>query len=296
MLGLHATKELPVNIEPLNGLSGKVIFGTSHELMAEAEILIAEVPSPLSTTEIRAIHSWRLNRRIATVVVAIKSPKGVQLFGPTNDREAVIVSLETSKRVLQAALSDTNPMDARRNLITFYDTLESSDMPGVKNKGLFASHHLRENLPARSDWSQLATEGQRIAQHRKLELIESLGFRVKSEDRNTLILESGAGENRVLAVLLEESENFEAAGGRFFPSSPVAWGLSIAADHDIPWLIVLKKDRIRLHPGKDGVGVGQKGQAETYLELNLSQIDDEFLPLLPLVFSASALSVFAHHI
>lgn len=290
MLGLHAAKELPVNVEPLNGVQGQVLFGTSHELMAEVEVLFAEVPSPLSTTDIRGIHSWRLNKRIATVVVAIKSPKGVQLFGPTNDREAVSVSLDTSKRVLQAALSDTNPMDARRNLITFYDTLESSDMPGVKNKGLFASHHLRENLPARSDWSQLAAEGQKIAQHRRLELIESLGFKVKSEDRNTLILESGTGENRVLAVLLEESENFEAAGGRFFPSSPVAWGLSIAADHDIPWLIVLKKDRIRLHPGKDGIGVGQKGQAETYLELNLSQIDDEFLPLLPLVFSATALS------
>jgi len=290
MLGLRASRELPVTIAPLGGLSGKVLFGLAHEQMGEVEILVAESPTPLTIPEIREVHAWRLNKRIATVVVAIKTAAGVQLFGPTSDREAVTVTVDTAKRVLQAVLSDTNPMDARRSLIAFYDTLGSSDMPGVKNKGLFASHHLRENLPSRSDWNELAAEGQRIAPKRKLDLIESLGFRVKREDRNTLILESGSGESRVLAVLLEESENFETAGGRFFPSSPVAWGLSIAADHDIPWLIVLKKDRIRLHPGRDGVGVGQKGQAETYLELNLSQIDEEFLPLLPLVFSASALS------
>jgi hypothetical protein len=290
MLGLRASRELPVTIVPLGGHSGKVLFGLAHEQMGEVEILLAESQSPLTIPEIREVHTWRLNKRIATVVVAIKTATGVQLFGPTSDREAVTVAVDTAKRVLQALLSDTNPMDARRSLISFYDTLDSSDMPGVKNKGLFASHHLRENLPSRSDWNELAAEGQRIAPKRKLELIESLGFRVKKEDRNTLILESGSGESRVLAVLLEETENFEAAGGRFFPSSPIAWGLSIAADHDIPWLIVLKKDRIRLHPGRDGVGVGQKGQAETYLELNLSQIDEEFLPLLPLVFSASALS------
>lgn len=290
MLGLHASRELPVNIAPLGSVTGKVLFGSPHELMGEVEILAVETTAPLTISEIREVHAWRLNKRIATVVIVIKSPAGIQLFGPTSDRETVTVSADTAKRVLQSVLSDSNPMDARRNLIGFYDTLDSSDMPGVKNKGLFASHHLRENLPSRSDWQELASEGQRIAQKRRLELIESLGFKVKKEDRNTLILESGTGESRVLAVLLEETENFEAAGGRFFPSSPVAWGLSIAADHDIPWLIVLKKDRIRLHPGKDGVGVGQKGQAETYLELNLSQIDEDFLPLLPLVFSASALA------
>ena len=53
--------------------------------------------------------------------------------------------------------------------------------------------------------------------------------------------------------------------------------------------MVLRKDQIRLYPGRDGVGVGSKGQAETFFEVDLSTIDSEYAALLPLIFSASAL-------
>ncbi len=54
--------------------------------------------------------------------------------------------------------------------------------------------------------------------------------------------------------------------------------------------MVLRKDQIRLYPGRDGVGVGSKGQAETFFEVDLSTIDAEYAALLPLVFSATALT------
>jgi len=155
-------------------------------------------------------------------------------------------------------------------------------MPGVRNKGLFASHHLKENLPSRRDWQDLTAKGTRLAEKRGRELITELGFSVKNAENNTLILSTDA-EPRAIAVLLEDAENFEAPSGRF-PTSPVALGLSVAAAHSIPWVIMMRGSQIRLHPSRDGVGVGQKGQAETFLELNLAHIDDGEVALLPLIF------------
>ena len=91
-----------------------------------------------------------------------------------------------------------------------------------------------------------------------------------------------------VAVVLDDTEHFEATSQRF-QLSPVAFGLKVAMSREIPWLIVLGRDQIRLYPGKDGVGVGQKGQTETYLELDLAAIDAEYAALLPLIFSAAAL-------
>ena len=93
---------------------------------------------------------------------------------------------------------------------------------------------------------------------------------------------------RAVAVLLADSEHFETKSPRF-QLSPVAFGLAVTSRLEVPWLVVLRKDQIRLYPGRDGVGVGSKGQAETYFEVDLSTIDSEYAALLPLVFSAGAL-------
>ena len=67
-------------------------------------------------------------------------------------------------------------------------------------------------------------------------------------------------------------------------------GLRTAARHEVPWLVVLRGSQIRLYPAKPGVGVGQKGQADTWFEMDLAVVDEEQAALLPLVFSAAALA------
>lgn len=287
MLKLSATRNLAVTVEPLGGVQGEALIGSDVDL-PPVEVLHVILPATPSVAQIRDTHKWRKNNQNRSVVIAIQVDQKVTLFGPTEDRQPAEVSASTAQRVLQAALYDTSTITARKNLVSFYDTLGSTELSGIKNKGLFASHHLKENLPKRADWSALKEQGIALATKRKRSLIEALGFSVASEERSTLILKGSGKENRVVAVLLEDAENFDSPGGRF-PSSPVSWGLSVAADNNVPWLIVLKKDQIRLHPGKDGVGVGQKGQAETFLELNLAQMDDSDLALLPLIFSATSL-------
>jgi hypothetical protein len=287
MISLRADKKKDVTVPALDGATGTVFFGSDDETVLPIEVLVASSPKPPTVPEMRSLFKWRRNDRSNLVVIAIETKGRVHLYGPAEDRQPISVEATTAQRVLQAALDDPTPLMARRSLVSFYDNFGSTEMAGIKNKGLFATHHLRDNLPQRKDWKELQSQGQDLAKKRHRDLIRALGFEISTEERNTLILKAGP-EKRVVAVLLEDNETFDSPSGRF-PSSPVAWGLTVAADNNVPWLIVLKKDQIRLHPGRDGVGVGQKGQAETFLELNLAQIDEQHLALLPLIFSASSL-------
>lgn len=288
MFTFEGSKNLNVSIEPLGNVPGVVYFGADHDVLSPIEVLVFESTQTTPVPSLRDAQKWRKNNQNRSVVVVAVANGRAQIYGPAEDRQPVTTELNTAKRILQAALNEANPIVARNDLVQFFDSFGTAEMPGIKNKGLFASHHIRENLPKRRDWAELTAKGNQIASKRHRALVEALGFTIAGEERNTLILKSSGPENRVIAVLLDDSENFDSPSGRF-PSSPVAWGLAVAADHNVPWLIVLKKDQIRLHPGRDGVGVGQKGQAETFLELNLAQIDDEHLALLPLIFSAQAL-------
>jgi hypothetical protein len=59
---------------------------------------------------------------------------------------------------------------------------------------------------------------------------------------------------------------------------------------ELPWLVVLRGTQIRLYPAKPDVGVGRKGQAETYTELDLALLSEEEAAYLTLLFAPSALT------
>lgn len=289
MLNLATSRKLETTIGCLNDEPATVYFTEDSQNQNEFEVCLVTRNDSVNNAKLIEIHKERAKNSTRQVTIVVSFNGKAQIYGPALDRQALTVPEQQAQRVLQAALQDRDFLSARRSMVGFLDSYGNSEMAGVKNKGLFASHHLRENLPQRSDWNTLKAQGAKIAKKRHNDLITALGFTVAKHEKNTQILTANGAESRVVAVLLDDAENFESPGGRF-PSSPIAWGLAVAAENNVPWLIALKKDRIRLHPGKDGVGVGQKGQAETYLELNLAQIDDDLLALLPLIFSANALA------
>ena len=109
-----------------------------------------------------------------------------------------------------------------------------------------------------------------------------------SEEGSALLLSRGGNAPRAVAVLLDERETFDGTSARH-QLSPVAFGLREAAEHGLEWLVALKDGRVRLYAGRTGVGTGQKGQTETYFEIDLTAVDEERAALLPLVFGADAL-------
>ena len=97
------------------------------------------------------------------------------------------------------------------------------------------------------------------------------------------------GRSRAVAVLLDETEVFDRPSARFGAVSPIAHGLTVAAREELPWLVVLRGTQIRLYPARPDVGVGRKGQAETYTELDLALLSEEEAAYLTLLFAPSAL-------
>lgn len=239
--------------------------------------------------DLRALHRLRTGAGTTPTVIAVSNGTNAWLFGPSTEQVRDPLPHELAQRYLQSVLTEPNIQAAYNRMISLSHAGETTAIPGVTNSGLFASYHLRENAKQRPDWGAATTAAGPMLSKRGQHLIQVLGFKSEAATGGAQILSGASGPPTAVAILLDESEHFEATSQRF-QLSPVAFGLRIAMNKGVPWLVVLRRDQIRLYPGKDGVGVGQKGQTETFIELDLASLDADYSALLPLIFSASALA------
>lgn len=267
---------------------GQVYFGPDPHNLGGFQVAIATSTTPQTRQALRDLFVARKGKAQIQLLVAVVQDGQAHLFGPDPQSQPVTLAAELAQRQLQSVLDEPDVLAATERLAGFRKASDSG-AGGFTNSGLFASHHLRANLPKRPDWEALGRQGASLLKLRGKSLIQALGFRAQPGPNGTLILSEGGHSPRAVAVLLDASERFDAKTARF-QLSPVAFGLAIASRQEVPWLVVLRKDQIRIYPGRDGVGVGAKGQAETFFEVDLATIDTEFAALLPLVFSAAALA------
>ena len=120
-------------------------------------------------------------------------------------------------------------------------------------------------------------------------LVERLGFGVEVLSTNTSLLTVN-GRNRAIAVFCDEEEPFDAPAQRFDGTSPVSRGLAVADQKHVDWVILTRAAEVRLYAARPDTGVGRKGRAETFVELNLSLLPADLAGYLPLLFSAEALA------
>jgi hypothetical protein len=267
----------------------KVYLGPDPFGLGGFQVAVATAARSPSRQALRDLFAARKGKTQIQLVVAVTHDGSVHLFGPDPQAQPIEVPLEQAQRQLQSVLYEPDVLAATERLAGFRKAHDSTASAGFVNSGLFATHHIKSNVPKRSDWSTLGETARPLLGLRHVGLIEALGFKTQKGPNGTLTLTAPSEAPRAVAVLLDESEHFEAKSTRF-QLSPVAFGLAVAARQEVPWLVVLRKDQIRLYPGRDGVGVGSKGQAETYFEIDLSTIETEYAGLLPLIFSAEALA------
>jgi hypothetical protein len=253
-----------------------------------AQALVQGTKTP-TLGDLRALHALRRGRGNAQLVVAVTNGTLTWLLGPNTEQAGEPLPNELATRYLQSVLDEPNVQAAYNRMVALSRATDTTGIPGVTNSGLFASHHLRVNAPNRPDWQAATSQAAPLLSLRGQHLIQALGFRSQRATGGTQLLSGQTGGPRAVAVLLDETEQFDAKSARF-QLSPVAFALNVAMREGVDWVMILRKDQIRLYPGKDGVGVGQKGQTETFFELDLASLDSGFAALLPLVFSASALA------
>lgn len=275
----------PAGLEPRTVTIGPDIAGMGLEVAVAAW---SGTGSP-TREAMASLHGARLGRRLCPVVVVAESGDQVWAFGP-NSQAPVVGPLpgDQASRLLQASLDQPSGLLARQRLSALYEALDGTAMPGVANVGLFATHELRSGARRRSDWADATETAKGLLALRREALIKALGFSTQRSGGHALVLATTHPQPRAVAVLLEETEAFDAESARF-AVSPIAYGLSVAVRQEVPWLIVERGSQLRLYPAKPNVGVGRKGQAETYFELDLALLTDETAGFLPLVFSGTAL-------
>jgi hypothetical protein len=212
------------------------------------------------------------------------------ICGPAGDEPPVEAGLALGQveRLAAAALAEPSRHAAVRFLSAMWAELET-ELPGLRNAGMLASHELREGVPQRPDWADACERGRLLLERRGTDLVRRLGYSIESHATAASVL-SVKETKRAIAVFLDEGEDFETPADRFTSSSPVSFALALADREALPWVLVTRGRQIRVYAAGPDVGVGRKGRAETYVEANLALLPQDRAGYLPLLFSASALA------
>ncbi len=268
-------------------------------------VFVQDAPSGLEVTLVRASgkpraaelrDGWSKRRagRASPVLLVAFYPTAegqrVSLCGPVGEPPVVHHDLEVSQaeRLAEVALSEPNHHAATRFLLAAMPELESP-FPGLRNVGLLATQELRAGVPDRTDWPTASHKSLALLGRRGRRLVEGLGFHIQTLATNASMLTID-GRNHAVAVFCDEDEPFEAPSNRFDSTSPVSRALALADQHRVDWVILTRSSEIRLYAARPDTGVGRKGRAETFVELNLSLVPNELAGYLHLLFSADALA------
>lgn len=256
------------------------------------EVAVAEAGIRPKADAVRALWHGRQKRRPSPVLLVIGYPQHgrerVTVCGPVGENPPVVPDLDVSQveRLCATALAEPTRHAAIRFLVGMLPEV-GSDLPGLRNAGLLATQELTHGVPTRSDWEKACQSGRTLLGLTGQRLVERLGFTVEALSTSGSVLRVH-GAKRAVAVFLDESEAFEDPATRF-GTSPVSHALALADREGLPWVVMTRGRQIRLYAARADTGVGRKGRAATFVELNLALLPDEKAGYLSLLFSGDAL-------
>jgi hypothetical protein len=257
------------------------------------EVVTASAEKRPNLSDVRSLWKRRHAGRPSPVLLVVAYPgRGefrVAVCGPVGEDPPVLSDLDPGQadRVAFTALEEPDKHAAIRFLHSVLPEVES-ELPGVRNAGMFANHELRSGLPARGDWTKVREGAKALLSLRGPQLIQALGYTIEQHSTTTSFLKVG-DKKRVVAVFLEDKETPEGPSARFSGLSPVSQALAVADSEGLPYVVLTRGSQIRIYAAGSDVGVGRKGRANTFIELHLALLSDEQAGYLPLIFGADAL-------
>lgn len=256
------------------------------------EVALAQARSRPRVEDVRKLWKARHAGRPSPVLLVVTHDSKAAICGPVGDNPPVIndLGIDQVERLCSAALAEPNRHSAVRFLVAMLDGLHTTELlPGVRNIGMLATHEMRTGVLARADWEASCKRGKKLLPLKGRQLVESLGFGVETLSTTSSVLTIN-GSKRVVAVFLDEGEGFEDPASRFNGISPVSNALALADRENLPWVVFTRGRQIRLYSARPDIGVGRKGRAETFLELNLALLPEEAAGYLTLLFGPDALA------
>jgi len=277
----------------VGAVSAMHVLGGSPE--TGLAVVVARAASRPTRTDLRALSKARSSGGVTPVLVAVtyETPSGsrVSIFGPDEDAQPVDgLNVALSEVLIMDALTATSPSGLHAELARRLGTLLGGKVSGLRNEGLFASHVL-EREPAAGGWTDQCTRSDRLLRLRGAGLLAALGYSIANVPEGTVLRESSSGHRLAAAVLLTDGESFENVLTRLHNANAVTHGLSSARKERLDWLVVLGGSVLRLYPVRPDVGVGRKGQTQTFVELDLALLGPDRSGFLTLLFAPSSLVV-----
>ena len=281
---------------PWKQTSGSI---TSTETLHQAEgtgLLVVDATAPAEPTKTDLVGVWkkRSGGGVAPVLVVVRHPAdgkpAATLLGLSEDAVPVgPLPLDIGTRIVADALNESSPTRLDSEFRRRTESAVGSVATGLRNEGLFATHVL-DQVPTGAEWSALNDAGQQLLGKRGRGLLEGMGYTVEVVPDGTVLREKSGGQRRAAAVLLNDGENFENPLVRLAGTNAVTHGLALARREKLDWLVVVGGSVARLYPVSPDVGVGRKGQTQTFVEIDLALLPDDLAGYLRLLFAPEALA------
>lgn len=175
------------------------------------EVAVATAPTRPTESDVRNLWKRRRGNQPSPLLLIVLWNNGATeratVCGATGDEPAVYADRDPDQinRIAAIALDEPDHHSAVRFLAGYLP----DDAGGVRNVGLFASHHLNQRVPQRGDWGDLCARGQALLALRREQLIQSLGFTLEPKGQ-AAVLRVG-GNARAVAVFLDDTDNPDGA-------------------------------------------------------------------------------------
>ena len=267
--------------------SEKLILGQGRDSLEVAVLTSNNKPK---TVTVKDAQKKRKNHRASPVLLTVIHGDQASLCGASGENPPVYknIKLELVEKFCRTALKQPDRHRALKFCSRFLSSIEKG-LFGINNKGMLSSHHLIHGVKNRSDWESAKRKSKTVSVFEKEKLLKGLGFQISPLDSHTYILKS-QDKKRALAVLLNASETHESKEQRFNQLSPVSYAMNKADQENMPWVLIVQDNHIRLYSAKEETGLSHNSRTETYIDCQPSLLQEENLGYLWLIFSAEALS------
>ena len=257
------------------------------------EVAYGTAASRPNATTLREVWKHRHGRAAAPLLVVVAypedRPRRTTVCGPAGEAPPVVdLEYDHAERLAKAALAEPDRHGAIRFLATALEG-DPDEQPGLRNKGLLATHELLHGVPKRPDWGEATSRSGPLLGLRGQDLVRGLGYEIEPRGRHS-VLRAAEGRAQAVAVFLEEDEQPDQTSTRFENQTPATYALVHAERDRLPWVVAVRGGTIRLYSTATSGAAGQRGRTETFVELDLPLLPSAEAGYLHLLFSAAALA------
>ena len=257
------------------------------------EVAVATSARKPLVAELRSVWKAREDTKgFPLLLVVLYDKAGIQVAavcGPMGPSPVIVHDVDPAvvERLCTAALSKPDRITAL-SFLTSHEVEQQSELPGIRNVGLFATNELSNGVPTRDDWADACQRGSSLQGKTNQALIVDLGYEIEPAGPHTSLLVTAAGKHAV-AVFLDEGDEFETPTQKLELFSPVTHALAAADRLGLDWVVLVRGSTLRLYPARPDVGVGRRGRSGTYFEAAMDLLGDDQVGMVPLFFDSEAL-------